>query len=1272
MSVSTYTPTNQYRLNKLAKVVYLIDENAVKNIQIDNGEAYIVGSLQPPLALKVYAINLSDTDALDERYAFTHQLSFSVNGYANYKDFQGRYYAIVKSLDGGYWMLNPMMPAKVTYTYTLDSGSEHTDFVMSTVSNYPTMAVHGLREVTPYECGYNYCNLESLKLNDKKYVTLSGNVVKYTNAGGFRTIDFDKNSCVLTETFDGDNIQHNITFNIKFSTYKDSWHINLLEFVDNKYAAIVNTSCGNHILTGFHFGLQPRFTVSATDDKTPDNIKIELFDVHDNGRFITYADELDMEYDSDTTWEFTYEHDGYECVSVNTARYLLKRELDTLGNPTGRYMCLEGYESQFENLDIVDTFEDTETFGNLTCGGRVCMLIGGFPSTIELHETGTSIDSYILYSDSDWNITSSENYITVSPSSGQAGRTTVISVTNSLEPTASPRRSTLTLHYCDNKTIDYSVVVKSVPSCFTAGDAFFINASRQYVTIPTSCCIQSIDAGDLAVTAEEDAYFAVYVPQNNGDSVRNFIITVTFCDGHTEDVMIEQTKIYERWVSEGYQCFDGQKCLVERKYTGTSIVDINFITDITRKRNCELSDDCSGVITKWVDAIGLVQAICDHGVKYRIEEELISYDGGQTWESNGKRRVGLPTADSPAECANVEEWNIVLNQYWCEGTTKYTKEQLTLNGEPQNVYRKGSEIIAENSTDCGYFVPPSSMLTEPRETDDYICDGYSRYIKMRWWKSDDGGNTWTATDIYSKGALLEQFSNACGYGGDVETRWWPYTAETMCIGTDLYYMYIKEESTDGGSTWHVAIPTTLSIDGEGTEPLNLAESASTECGYEPVIEPQYKWVLVENDYMCDECDGLQYRWVDVSGTCVGFDYHLTQKKQYSEDDGETWQDVVPAETQEVIEYDAAQCYPVPPTPTVYRWVEVSGICVGSDYHITLKKQYSEDGGQTWQDVVPAETREEIEYDSEQCQPVPPTPSYSGQYLTFRAREAGTFSFSNAMSYSLDSGTTWTTLEGGTSTPTIASGETVMWKGNSRPYEGGGIGTFSSTGEFDVEGNAMSLLFGDDFEGETSLTGKDYAFQTLFNGCSNLISAENLVLPATTLADSCYNEMFFGCTSLTTAPELPATTLVDLCYYSMFRGCTSLTTAPSLPATTLADDCYNEMFMGCTSLTTAPSLPATTLATTCYAYMFNGCTSLTTAPELPATTLANWCYYGMFWDCTSLNYIKCLATNKSATYCTSYWVRNVASSGTFIKDANTTWPSGTSGIPENWTVQDYSS
>ena len=48
----------------------------------------------------------------------------------------------------------------------------------------------------------------------------------------------------------------------------------------------------------------------------------------------------------------------------------------------------------------------------------------------------------------------------------------------------------------------------------------------------------------------------------------------------------------------------------------------------------------------------------------------------------------------------------------------------------------------------------------------------------------------------------------------------------------------------------------------------------------------------------------------------------------------------------------------------------------------------------------------------------------------------------------------------------------------------------------------------------------------------------------TLADSCYNYMFNGCTSLTTAPSLPATTLAPRCYYSMFNGCTSIKLAIS--------------------------------------------------------------------------------------------------------------------------------
>lgn len=86
-------------------------------------------------------------------------------------------------------------------------------------------------------------------------------------------------------------------------------------------------------------------------------------------------------------------------------------------------------------------------------------------------------------------------------------------------------------------------------------------------------------------------------------------------------------------------------------------------------------------------------------------------------------------------------------------------------------------------------------------------------------------------------------------------------------------------------------------------------------------------------------------------------------------------------------------------------------------------------------------------------------------------------------------------------------------------------------------------------------------------------------------------------------------------------------------------------------------------------MFQGCTSLTVAPELPATTLVNGCYQYMFSNCANLNYIKCLATDISAPTCLNGWTNGVSSTGTFVKAAGVTYPTGTSGIPSGWTVEE---
>ena len=358
-----------------------------------------------------------------------------------------------------------------------------------------------------------------------------------------------------------------------------------------------------------------------------------------------------------------------------------------------------------------------------------------------------------------------------------------------------------------------------------------------------------------------------------------------------------------------------------------------------------------------------------------------------------------------------------------------------------------------------------------------------------------------------------------------------------------------------------------------------------------------------------------------------------------------------------------------------------------------------------------------------------TTPYDEQYLTFDIVSGGTINWvakgsqPRTISYSLDGGDSWSSITSSTAVTSfnVNAGDKVLWKGTNTNYATNpdNYSSFSgSTATFNIEGNIMSTLYGDNFVGQTELTYV-YTFAYFLRNI-NVISAENLILPtglssycfwylfkdctsltaapvlsATTLAEYCYYGMFGGCTSLTTAPELPATTLSSSCYYGMFSGCTSLTTAPILSATTLANNCYNSMFYNCTSLTVAPvlsattlsgicyqsmfanctsltvapELPATSLTSSCYRQMFSGCTSLTTAPELPATTLANYCYRDMFNGCTSLNYIKCLANTNSVLY-TYQWLDNVSASGTFVKAASMNdWQCGAAGIPNGWSVED---
>lgn len=246
--------------------------------------------------------------------------------------------------------------------------------------------------------------------------------------------------------------------------------------------------------------------------------------------------------------------------------------------------------------------------------------------------------------------------------------------------------------------------------------------------------------------------------------------------------------------------------------------------------------------------------------------------------------------------------------------------------------------------------------------------------------------------------------------------------------------------------------------------------------------------------------------------------------------------------------------------------------------------------------------------------------YAREYFTVEALGDGTITWKKSGSnsyYSTDNGVTWLDWNYNFQNIPVSTGDKIIFKAISTSYSGYSYSSdkITSTCQINVSGNVKSLFLGDDFyQGKMDPYSR---FEAVFNGNTNLISAENLILETKEVYCSYYG-LFADCTNLTKAPQLSARKLYTTgCYQSMFAGCTSLTTAPELPATVLSERCYQYMFQNCTSLTAVPELPATTLSKTCYYSMFRGCTNLTTTSELRAQTLADGCYGYMFYGCTSL-------------------------------------------------------
>ena len=209
-------------------------------------------------------------------------------------------------------------------------------------------------------------------------------------------------------------------------------------------------------------------------------------------------------------------------------------------------------------------------------------------------------------------------------------------------------------------------------------------------------------------------------------------------------------------------------------------------------------------------------------------------------------------------------------------------------------------------------------------------------------------------------------------------------------------------------------------------------------------------------------------------------------------------------------------------------------------------------------------------------------------------------------YSTNDGASWTSSSAASVAMSVSAGQRLMVRrltGNCA----NGIGTITISQPCYVYGNVHSL-----FGFRNKLTGSfgKNGYIELFKHQTNLWNHgfRNIcIVPVdgTNKADdmsNMFNSMFYGCSSLTTAPVLDFSNLntssvwgMSNMFRSMFYGCSSLTTAPVLDLSNwntsgYMSSMFSSMFYGCSSLTTAPVLDFSNFDTSSVMamdYMFNG-------------------------------------------------------------------------------------
>ena len=792
MAVTDYleksSGTCRYSYNKLKPVLYLVSEEHVKDVIIDNGEAYISGLTELPLRINGFNIQFNEETSLDERYKFQKTLTLSMHGYVNYKIFGGRYYAIVESMDGTYFMINVDFPSRITHTFNLSKDTNQTDFTFASLSNFPTLKLNAEFEaVEPVCLGMRVHGIDTLELLEREKAVLDTENKRVISTEDFKKVEFLGDSCTFQEVYDGFKVTDTITFDIALDNYKPSWQYNLLEFLDNRYASIITPKGGdNKYYPGFNFGLQPNYTIqTASQNGQSDIITVTLVEMSSYGT--TAANDWSDDQDTETRWRWVKKVGDvicYECIGLGRARYLVKQKVDIFGNPTGDYQVMEGYDSQYPMFNIVGNFDEQNEFDTNDCGDESsCTITSNIPSSVVF--TSTTCNTYSLSTTCDWQITDIPSHITVSPISGVANSSYTVTICNTLTPTSTPLERNISLKCCRNIRLINTKVMQGDNTCLKPSIKQ-INCLGQTVTFTyNGSCQINVTSIDQSLTYQVGYNtLTVQVPRNYGTSAITWNITYTNCNcsPSAETVSIIQDKQYERWIEDsGYICDSGNSYHVEVKYTGTTSGDINTRTSETRKGSLIQSGDTRcGSETKY-EWDG--KYYCIDGNKYKALEEFALING--SWVKTGKTMLGEMVESDSTWCESeiTYSWSSTT-QTECSGTTSYYKYQKYIKIGEQDWLPDYPNVWSIDGN--------GTMPLNKKQDDDPNCGYVPPVVPIYDWENLNIDEHWICSDDCTCCEPIYQWN----IDPDEKNYYGPYTCYTE------YYQI----SVDCGQTWENVYP----------------------------------------------------------------------------------------------------------------------------------------------------------------------------------------------------------------------------------------------------------------------------------------------------------------------------------------------------------------------------------------------------------------------------------------------------------------------------------